>query len=63
MDGLFSNLKNLDAYSKVNENFYKRTLAGGGGIITIVLFIIMPILFISEISMSTTIFFLSRFTF
>ncbi|KMZ68986.1 putative Endoplasmic reticulum-Golgi intermediate compartment protein,putative [Zostera marina] len=35
MDGLFSNLKNLDAYSKVNENFYKRTLAGAGGIITI----------------------------
>lgn len=49
MDALFPNLKNLDAYPKINEDFYKKTLAGG--IITIVSSIFMLILFISELSM------------
>lgn len=47
MDGLFGKLRNLDAYPKVNEDFYSRTLSGG--IITIVSSIIMFLLFVSEL--------------
>ncbi|XP_068658921.1 uncharacterized protein [Aristolochia californica] len=39
-------LRNLDAYPKVNEDFYSRTLSGG--LITVVSSIVMLFLFISE---------------
>ena len=48
MDGVLSRLKNLDAYPKVNEDFFQRTLSGG--IITIASSILMLCLFISEFS-------------
>ncbi|XP_073010887.1 uncharacterized protein [Typha latifolia] len=47
MDGLFGKLRNLDAYPKINEDFYSRTLSGG--IITIASSIVMFLLFISEL--------------
>ncbi|KMZ73781.1 putative Endoplasmic reticulum-Golgi intermediate compartment protein,putative [Zostera marina] len=43
----FNKLKNLDAYPKINEDFYSRTLSGG--VITVVSTVIMLFLFISEI--------------
>ena len=48
MDGLLSKLRSLDAYPKVNEDFYKRTLSGG--IVTLVAAVVMLLLFISETS-------------
>ncbi len=48
MEGIVSKLKNLDAYPKVNEDFFQRTLSGG--IITIGSSIIMLCLFLSELS-------------
>ena len=45
---MLSKLKNLDAYPKVNEDFFQRTLSGG--IITIASSILMLCLFISEFS-------------
>ncbi|WOL06418.1 endoplasmic reticulum-Golgi intermediate compartment protein 3-like [Canna indica] len=47
MEGFFGKLRNLDAYPKINEDFYSRTLSGG--IITIVSSIVMFLLFISEL--------------
>ncbi|XP_064954347.1 uncharacterized protein LOC135616776 isoform X2 [Musa acuminata AAA Group] len=47
MEGVFGKLRNLDAYPKINEDFYSRTLSGG--IITIVSSIVMFLLFISEL--------------
>ncbi|KAF9610339.1 hypothetical protein IFM89_022009 [Coptis chinensis] len=47
MDNMFSKLRNLDAYPKINEDFYSRTLSGG--VITIVSSIVMLLLFISEL--------------
>ncbi|KAM0952896.1 putative endoplasmic reticulum vesicle transporter [Dioscorea sansibarensis] len=47
MQGVFGKLRNLDAYPKVNEEFYSKTLSGG--LITIVSSIIMFLLFISEL--------------
>ncbi|KAI0495483.1 hypothetical protein KFK09_021784 [Dendrobium nobile] len=47
MEGLFGKLKKLDAYPKINEDFYSRTLSGG--VITIVSSIVMFLLFISEL--------------
>ncbi|XP_028549741.1 endoplasmic reticulum-Golgi intermediate compartment protein 3-like [Dendrobium catenatum] len=44
---ILNKLKNLDAYPKVNEDFYNRTLSGG--LITIVSSIAILLLFISEI--------------
>jgi hypothetical protein len=44
----FNKLRQLDAYPKVNEDFYSRTLSGG--VITIVSSIFMAILFITELS-------------
>lgn len=41
-------LKALDAYPKINEDFYSRTLSGG--IITLVSSIFMAILFFTELS-------------
>lgn len=46
MDKMFNKLRNLDAYPKVNEDFYNRTLSGG--IITLVSATIMLLLFFSE---------------
>lgn len=48
MDGLFSKLKSLDAFPKVNDDFYQRTLSGG--VITIISSVIMIALFFSELS-------------
>ncbi|OWM79936.1 hypothetical protein CDL15_Pgr006240 [Punica granatum] len=47
MDGLISKLRNLDAYPKINEDFYSRTLSGG--LITLVSSVVMILLFISEL--------------
>lgn len=49
MDKVFNKLRNLDAYPKVNEDFYNRTLAGG--VVTVVSAAVMLFLFISELSM------------
>jgi len=46
MDAFLHRLKRLDAYPKVNEDFYKRTLSGG--IVTLVAAAVMLLLFISE---------------
>lgn len=48
MDEFLSKLKNLDAYPKINEDFYQRTLSGG--IITVASTVIMLLLFFSEFS-------------
>ena len=47
MDGLLSKLRSLDAYPKVNEDLYSRTLSGG--LITIVSSLALLLLFFSEI--------------
>eukprot|EP00268_Persea_americana_P068092 TRINITY_DN943_c0_g1_i10.p1 TRINITY_DN943_c0_g1~~TRINITY_DN943_c0_g1_i10.p1 ORF type:complete len:384 (-),score=58.03 TRINITY_DN943_c0_g1_i10:743-1894(-) len=44
---IFNKLRNLDAYPKINEDFYSRTLSGG--IITLVSSIAMFFLFFSEL--------------
>ncbi|XP_006654573.1 endoplasmic reticulum-Golgi intermediate compartment protein 3-like [Oryza brachyantha] len=46
MDGFLQKLKGLDAYPKVNEDFYKRTLSGG--VVTLVASVVMLLLFVSE---------------
>lgn len=43
---IINKLRNLDAYPKVNEDFYSRTLSGG--VITVVSSIVMIFLFLSE---------------
>ncbi|RWV91103.1 hypothetical protein GW17_00046639 [Ensete ventricosum] len=43
---ILNKLKNLDAYPKINEDFYSRTFSGG--VITVVSSIIILLLFISE---------------
>jgi hypothetical protein len=43
---VFNKLKQLDAYPKISEDFYSRTLFGG--IITLVSSIFMALLFITE---------------
>jgi hypothetical protein len=48
MDAFLQKLKRLDAYPKVNEDFYKRTLSGG--VVTLVAAVVMLLLFISETS-------------
>ncbi|MQL91477.1 hypothetical protein Taro_024087, partial [Colocasia esculenta] len=48
MEGLFGKLRNLDAYPKINEDFYSRTLSGG--IITIASSVVMLLLFLSELN-------------
>ncbi|KAE8669125.1 Detected protein of confused Function [Hibiscus syriacus] len=47
MAGIMNKLKKLDAYPKINEDFYSRTLSGG--IITIVSSVVMLLLFFSEL--------------
>ncbi|XP_073143213.1 uncharacterized protein [Henckelia pumila] len=46
MDKVYSKLRNLDAYPKINEDFFSRTLSGG--VITLVSSIIIFVLFVSE---------------
>ncbi|GMH16384.1 hypothetical protein Nepgr_018225 [Nepenthes gracilis] len=46
MEKIFQKLRNLDAYPKVNEDFYKRTLSGG--VITIASSLLMLLLFLAE---------------
>ncbi|CAK9178957.1 unnamed protein product [Ilex paraguariensis] len=48
MDKVFNKLRNLDAYPKINEDFFSRTLSGG--VITLVSSIVMLLLFFSELS-------------
>ncbi len=48
MDGVLNKLKTLDAYPKVNEDFFTRTFSGG--VITVVSSLVMLCLFISELS-------------
>ncbi|KAI3996392.1 hypothetical protein MKX01_026860 [Papaver californicum] len=47
MNNIFAKLRNLDAYPKINEDFYNRTLSGG--LITVISSISMILLFISEL--------------
>lgn len=46
MESMIHKLKKLDAYPKINEDFYRRTFSGG--LITLVSFLIMLSLFFSE---------------
>ncbi|KAJ0011040.1 hypothetical protein Pint_33310 [Pistacia integerrima] len=46
MESFVHKLKNLDAYPKINEDFYSRTFSGG--IITLVSSLAMLLLFFSE---------------
>ncbi|KAF5444161.1 hypothetical protein F2P56_036658 [Juglans regia] len=47
MDNVLHKLRKLDAYPKVNEDFYSRTFSGG--LITLVSFVLMLFLFFSEL--------------
>lgn len=47
MGEAWDKLRRLDAFGKVNEDFFTRTLSGG--IITVVSSLIMAILFFSEL--------------
>ena len=47
MEGIFNKIRNLDAYPKINEDFYSRTLSGG--VITLVSSLVMILLFFSEL--------------
>ncbi|KAF5789912.1 putative endoplasmic reticulum vesicle transporter [Helianthus annuus] len=49
MNRVFSRVRNLDAYPKINEDFYSRTLSGG--VITLASSIAMLLLVISELAM------------
>ncbi|KAI3770209.1 hypothetical protein L6452_01334 [Arctium lappa] len=49
MERVFSKVRNLDAYPKINEDFYSRTLSGG--VITLVSSIAMFLLFFSELGL------------
>jgi endoplasmic reticulum-Golgi intermediate compartment protein 3 len=48
MEAFLQRLKRLDAYPKVSEDFYKRTLSGG--IVTVAAAVVMLLLFVSETS-------------
>lgn len=47
MDNVLHKLRKLDAYPKINEDFYSRTFSGG--LITLVSFIVIFLLFFSEL--------------
>ncbi|KAB1206909.1 Endoplasmic reticulum-Golgi intermediate compartment protein 3 [Morella rubra] len=47
MDKVLHKLRNLDAYPKINEDFYSRTFSGG--LITLVSLVVMFLLFFSEL--------------
>ncbi|CAL0317875.1 unnamed protein product [Lupinus luteus] len=49
MSGIFNKFRNLDAYPKINDDFYSRTLSGG--IITIASSFVMLLLFLSELEL------------
>ncbi|KAI8550440.1 hypothetical protein RHMOL_Rhmol06G0107100 [Rhododendron molle] len=49
MDNIMGKIRSLDAYPKINEDFYSRTLPGG--VITLASSIVMLLLFISELSL------------
>ncbi|KAF9690157.1 hypothetical protein SADUNF_Sadunf01G0166600 [Salix dunnii] len=49
MEGVYQKLRNLDAYPKINEDFYSRTLSGG--LITLISSTLMLFLFFSEFSL------------
>uniref|UniRef100_A0A2P2K281 Endoplasmic reticulum vesicle transporter N-terminal domain-containing protein n=1 Tax=Rhizophora mucronata TaxID=61149 RepID=A0A2P2K281_RHIMU len=46
MEGLIQKLKNLDAYPKINEDFFSRTLSGG--LVTLFSSLVMLFLLFSE---------------
>ncbi|KAL2232008.1 UNVERIFIED_CONTAM: Endoplasmic reticulum-Golgi intermediate compartment protein 3 [Sesamum indicum] len=48
MESIIGKLRSLDAYPKINEDFYSRTLSGG--VITLASSIVMFLLFFSELS-------------
>lgn len=48
MDKVMDRVRKLDAYPKINEDFYKRTVSGG--LITLVSSTFMLVLFLSEFS-------------
>ncbi|GIL75562.1 hypothetical protein Vretimale_15170 [Volvox reticuliferus] len=50
--GFLSKLKALDAYPKINEDFFTKTMSGG--IITIVASVVMVLLFLSELRLYLT---------
>ncbi|EFJ50127.1 hypothetical protein VOLCADRAFT_80399 [Volvox carteri f. nagariensis] len=50
--GFLSKLKALDAYPKINEDFFTKTMSGG--IITIVASVVMVLLFLSELRLYMT---------
>ncbi|XP_019190442.1 PREDICTED: endoplasmic reticulum-Golgi intermediate compartment protein 3-like isoform X2 [Ipomoea nil] len=47
MDNIMSRIRGLDAYPKINEDFYSRTLSGG--VITLASSVVMLLLFFSEL--------------
>ncbi|KAH9756637.1 Endoplasmic reticulum vesicle transporter protein [Citrus sinensis] len=47
MDAIMNKIRSLDAYPKINEDFYSRTFSGG--VITLVSSIVMLLLFFSEL--------------
>uniref|UniRef100_A0A7N0R8S3 Endoplasmic reticulum-Golgi intermediate compartment protein 3-like n=1 Tax=Kalanchoe fedtschenkoi TaxID=63787 RepID=A0A7N0R8S3_KALFE len=49
MENVFAKLRNLDAYPKINEDFYSRTFSGG--VLTLASSIVMLLLFFSELSL------------
>jgi hypothetical protein len=48
MDRIYQKVRNLDAYPKINEDFYSRTLSGG--LITLISSVLILFLFFSELS-------------
>ncbi|KAH8514643.1 hypothetical protein H0E87_007461 [Populus deltoides] len=49
MDRIYQKVRNLDAYPKINEDFYSRTLSGG--LITLISSVLILFLFFSELSL------------
>jgi hypothetical protein len=49
MESIVNKIRNIDAYPKINEDFYSRTLSGG--VITIASSVVMLLLFFSELSL------------
>uniref|UniRef100_A0A6M2EIE0 Endoplasmic reticulum vesicle transporter C-terminal domain-containing protein n=1 Tax=Populus davidiana TaxID=266767 RepID=A0A6M2EIE0_9ROSI len=49
MDRIYQKLRNLDAYPKINEDFYSRTLSGG--LITLISSVLILFLFFSELGL------------
>ena len=46
-DGFMRSLQRFDAFPKVNEDFFQRTLSGG--VITLVATIVVAVLFVSQL--------------